>query len=90
LRDNAWIGKAMQPRYDRGTITPRMLGIACKITATDTAFRVACDGMQIFGAAANDTRHPIEKLMRDARASLIEDGTNEVLALVASEDLRHW
>ncbi len=90
LQRGAWLGKSIQPRYNRGSITPRMLGIACKIMATDTAFRVASDGMQIFGAAANDTRYPIEKLLRDARASLIEDGTNEALALAASEDLRHW
>jgi alkylation response protein AidB-like acyl-CoA dehydrogenase len=31
--------------------------------------------------------YPIEKLLRDVRASLIEDGANEVLALHAAERL---
>jgi len=31
--------------------------------------------------------YPIEKLLRDARASMIEDGCNEVLSIVAAERL---
>jgi alkylation response protein AidB-like acyl-CoA dehydrogenase len=31
--------------------------------------------------------YPIEKLMRDARASMIEDGCNDLLSLVAAESL---
>ena len=38
------------------------------------------------GATAS-REYPIEKLFRDARASLIEDGSNDVLALVAARHL---
>jgi alkylation response protein AidB-like acyl-CoA dehydrogenase len=52
-----------------------------KITATQAAFEVASDALQIFGGNGNTRVYEIEKILRDARASLIEDGCNEVLAL---------
>ena len=55
--------------------------IASKVTATQTAFEVASDGLQIFGGNGLTKEYPMEKLLRDARASLIADGCNEVLAL---------
>ena len=63
------------------------LAIASKVTATQTAFEVASDALQIFGGNGLSRECPIEKLLRDARASMIEDGCNEVLGLVASERL---
>ena len=61
--------------------------IASKITSTRTAFEVASEALQIFGGNGLSREYPIEKLMRDARASMIEDGCNEVLALTAAERL---
>ncbi len=55
--------------------------IAAKITATQTAFEVASDALQIFGGNGMTREYPMEKLLRDARAMLIADGCNEVLAL---------
>jgi acyl-CoA dehydrogenase len=55
--------------------------IAAKITATQTAFEVASDALQIFGGNGMTKEYPMEKLLRDARAMLIADGCNEVLAL---------
>jgi acyl-CoA dehydrogenase len=52
-----------------------------KITATQTAFEVANDALQIFCGNGLTREYPIEKIWRDARASLIEDGCNEVLAI---------
>ena len=62
-------------------------GIAAKITSTETAFKVAGDAIQIFGEDGNSIDQPVEKMFRDARASMIEDGANESLALAASENL---
>jgi acyl-CoA dehydrogenase len=59
--------------------------IASKVTSTQTAFEVATEALQIFGGNGLSHEYPIEKLLRDARASLIEDGCNEVLALHAAE-----
>ncbi|HWP65111.1 MAG TPA: acyl-CoA dehydrogenase [Candidatus Limnocylindria bacterium] len=59
--------------------------IASKVTSTQTAFEVANEAIQIFGGNGLSHEYPIEKLLRDARASLIEDGCNEVLGLHAAE-----
>ena len=55
--------------------------IATKITSTQTAFEVASEALQIFGGNGLTHEYPIEKILRDARSSLIEDGCNEVLAI---------
>lgn len=55
--------------------------MTAKVTATQHAFEVASDALQIFGGNGLSREYPIEKLLRDARASLIEDGCNEVLAI---------
>jgi acyl-CoA dehydrogenase len=61
--------------------------IASKVTSTQTAFEVATEALQVFGGNGLSHEYPIEKLLRDARASLIEDGANEVLALHAADRL---
>lgn len=61
--------------------------IASKITSTQTAFEVASMAFQIFGGAGITKDYPIEKIFRDARISMIEDGCNEVLGLVGGADL---
>jgi len=55
--------------------------MTAKVTATQTSFEVASDALQIFGGNGLTREYPIEKIMRDARASLIEDGCNEILAI---------
>ncbi len=55
--------------------------IATKITATQYAFEVASDALQIFGGNGLTKEYPMEKLLRDARAGLIADGCNEILAI---------
>jgi alkylation response protein AidB-like acyl-CoA dehydrogenase len=61
--------------------------IASKVTSTQTAFEVASDALQIFGGAGISQEYPIEKIFRDARISMIEDGCNDVLGLVAADRL---
>ena len=55
--------------------------IAAKVLCTQTAFELASDAMQIFGGMGLAKGTVVEMLMRDARASMIEDGANDVLAL---------
>jgi alkylation response protein AidB-like acyl-CoA dehydrogenase len=61
--------------------------MAAKITGTQTAFEVASEALQIFGGNGLTREYPLEKLFRDARASLIEDGCNEFLAIKAGMGL---
>jgi len=58
--------------------------IASKVTSTNTAFEVTSAALQIFGGNGLSREYPIEKLLRDARASMIEDGCNEVLGIAAA------
>ena len=45
---------------------------------------VASDALQLLGGNGLTKEYPIEKIFRDARAALIEDGTNDVLSLVGA------
>ncbi len=60
---------------------------AAQIYAKKIAFEVVNDALQIFGAYGLSSDFIIEKLFRDSRALLIEDGTVEVLSLDAAEDV---
>jgi alkylation response protein AidB-like acyl-CoA dehydrogenase len=61
--------------------------IASKVFCTTAAFEVASEAVQIFGGNGLSREYPVEKLLRDARASMIEDGCNEVLSLVGASRL---
>ena len=74
--------------YNHATIPPAThYSIASKTFCTEAAFEVASSALQLFGGNGLSREYPIEKLFRDARASLIEDGSNDVLALVAARHL---
>ena len=60
---------------------------AGKWLSTETAFRVASEAIQIYGGNGLTKEYVIEKIFRDARASMIEDGVNETLALAAIDTL---
>ncbi|MGH7812960.1 MAG: acyl-CoA dehydrogenase family protein [Candidatus Binataceae bacterium] len=61
--------------------------MAAKTFCTQASFEVASDALQIFGGYGLTKEYRIEKLFRDARSSLIEDGTNEVLSLTGARHL---
>ncbi len=62
--------------------------VAAKVFCTQTAFELASDAVQIFGGIGLTKGTVVEMLLRDARASLIEDGANDVLALAGFRALR--
>lgn len=70
--------------YNHTSAVPSLQSaMAAKITATQTAFEVASEAIQIFGGNGLTHEYPIEKIFRDARASMIEDGCNDLLAIKA-------
>jgi alkylation response protein AidB-like acyl-CoA dehydrogenase len=72
--------------YNTDRLPPAVeLSIASKIQCTKTAFEVANDAVQLFGGYGLSKEYTIEKIFRDARASLVEDGCNEVLALAGAQ-----
>lgn len=54
---------------------------SAKVTITEEAMQVVNEALQLFGAAGTSREYPIEKLFRDARSALIEDGENKVLTM---------
>jgi alkylation response protein AidB-like acyl-CoA dehydrogenase len=66
---------------------PVQYSIASKTFCTTTAFEVASAAVQIYGGNGLSREYPVEKLFRDARASMIEDGCNEVLGLIGAARL---
>ncbi len=54
---------------------------SAKVSATEEAMTVVNEAFQLFGGAATSREYPIEKLFRDTRSSLIEDGENRVLTM---------
>ncbi len=58
--------------------------MASKVFCTQASLEVASDALQVHGGIGLARGMLVEKLFRDARAALIEDGTNEVLSLAAA------
>lgn len=68
--------------YNYGNATPSGAhSVACKCLSTETAFQVASEAIQIHGGNGLTREYPAEKMFRDARASMIEDGVNETMML---------
>ncbi len=71
--------------YNSTTMPPALqYSIASKVFCTRAAFEVASDALQLHGGIGLAKDMLIEKIFRDARAALIEDGTNEVLSLAGA------
>ena len=61
--------------------------MASKVTCTELCLENCSDAIQIFGGYGLTREYSVEKLFRDARSTLIEDGCNEVLARYAGNVL---
>lgn len=74
--------------YNHASQTPSLEhAISAKTFCTQAAFEVASDAIQLFGANGLSKDYPVERLFRDARVSMIEDGSNDVLGLVAARQI---
>jgi alkylation response protein AidB-like acyl-CoA dehydrogenase len=73
--------------FNAGGMPQLHYSIASKTFVTNTAFEVASDAVQIYGGNGLSREYPVEKLLRDARASLIEDGCNDMLSIVGGARL---
>jgi alkylation response protein AidB-like acyl-CoA dehydrogenase len=66
---------------------PYAYAASSKVFCTQPAFEVASDAVQIFGGHRLSREAPIERIIREARDSLIEDGENDMLGLMAASRL---
>jgi len=85
--DAGWMTCASM--VDRGGIDFSLETAACKVFASELAFRAAGDAQQIAGGIGYSQEYPYEQALRDCRVMLIFEGTNEILrALIALSGLQ--
>lgn len=58
--------------------------IASKVFCTNAAYAVADQAVQILGGMGLSREHAVEKIYRDARAGLVEDGANDTLMITGA------
>ncbi len=75
------LSRAAMQYNDAAAIPALEYAMAAKVFCTQAAFEVASDALQVFGGNGLSKEYGIEKIFRDARASLIEDGTNDMLSV---------
>ena len=69
---------------DKGGVDFSLETAACKVYASELAFRTASEAMQIAGGIGYSKEFPYERALRDSRINMIFEGTNEILrALIA-------
>jgi acyl-CoA dehydrogenase family protein 9 len=85
--DAGWMTCASM--VDRGGIDFSLETAACKVFASELAFRASSDALQIAGGIGYSKELPYEQAVRDSRIMLIFEGTNEILrALIALSGLQ--
>ncbi|RJP13996.1 MAG: acyl-CoA dehydrogenase [Candidatus Abyssobacteria bacterium SURF_5] len=65
---------------------PRRLVSQAKKVATETAWEVINNAMQIMGGIGYTNIYPVEKYLRDCRLSMIWTGTNEIMNLLIQHE----
>ena len=69
---------------DRGGVDFSLETAACKVYASELAWRSASDAMQMAGGIGYSKEYRYEQALRDSRINMIFEGTNEILrALIA-------
>jgi alkylation response protein AidB-like acyl-CoA dehydrogenase len=63
------------------------LSAMAKVYAADAAMKVTTDAVQILGGCGYTKEYPVERMMRDAKATQIYEGTNQIQRVVIARDL---
>jgi len=72
--------------HDRGEVSTKASAMA-KLFATETAQWVVDSAVQIHGAAALESTHPLAHLYADVRAPRVYEGTTEILREIVAREL---
>ena len=78
---------AAAARADAGEDFGKLASMA-KYFASDVAMKVTTDAVQLLGGAGYTTEHPVERMMRDAKAIQIFEGANELQRMLTFRALR--
>jgi alkylation response protein AidB-like acyl-CoA dehydrogenase len=65
----------------------RYFASAAKCFASDVAMEITTDAVQLLGGNGYIKAHPVERMMRDAKATQIYEGTNQIQRLVMARQL---
>ena len=63
------------------------LSAMAKYFASDMAMKVTTDALQILGGYGYTKEYPLERMMRDAKATQIFEGTNQIQRIVVARSL---
>ena len=74
------VDEGKNPRQARGLVSE------AKKFATDVAWQVVNDAMQIMGGIGYTNIYPIERMLRDTRLAMIWTGTNEIMNLIIQHE----
>jgi len=58
-----------------------------KVYSADVAMKVSTDAVQILGGYGYTKEYPVERMMRDAKATQIYEGTNQIQRIVIARDI---
>jgi alkylation response protein AidB-like acyl-CoA dehydrogenase len=72
---------------DRGEEQGYYSGSMAKCALSDTAMKVTTDAVQLLGGYGYMKDHPVERMMRDAKLTQIQEGTNRSQRLVLAGDM---
>ena len=81
---HAWEAKAAGDVVD---VPVAARSAMAKLLASETANWVTEEAVRIFGGYGFMREFPVEKLMRDAKATEIYEGTSEILRLIIGRSL---
>jgi len=74
-------------RVDRGEREQHYLASVAKCFSSDTAMKVTTDAVQVMGGYGYTKEYPVEKMMRDAKAMQIVEGTNQIQRIQIARNL---
>jgi len=63
------------------------LSAMAKVYSADVAMKVTTDAVQILGGYGYTKDYPVERMMRDAKATQIYEGTNQIQRIVIARDI---
>jgi len=63
------------------------LSAMAKVYSADVAMKVTTDAVQLLGGYGYTKEYPVERMMRDAKATQIYEGTNQVQRVVIARDI---
>jgi len=75
----------LQNNHDRKAST---FAAMTKLMCTDLCMKITTEAVQVFGANGLSRHYPVERLMRDAKAFQIFDGTSQIQKWLIARQLQ--